>query len=110
MLDVSFFKNPRFTAASIVDHARRSSPCSARCSCCTQYLQFVLGYSPLETGVRMLPFAAAMMIVAPLSARLVERIGTKITVALGLGLVTIGLLTMIGLQADTPLRATSSGG
>jgi MFS family permease len=50
----------------------------------------------------MLPFAAAMMIVSPLSAKLVERIGTKITVALGLGLVTTGLLTMIGLQADTP--------
>ena len=42
------------------------------------------------------------MIVSPLSAKLVERIGTKITVALGLGLVTTGLLTMIGLQADTP--------
>ena len=35
----------------------------------TQYLQFVLGYTPLQTGVRMLPFAAAMMIAAPTSAR-----------------------------------------
>jgi len=68
----------------------------------TQYLQFVLGYSPLETGIRMLPFAAAMMVVAPLSSRIVDRIGSKITVALGLGLVTIGLVTMVGLQVDTP--------
>ena len=29
----------------------------------TQYFQFVLGYSPLETGVRLLPWAAVMMIV-----------------------------------------------
>ena len=35
----------------------------------TQYLQFVLGYTPLETGVRMLPFAVTMMVVAPDSAR-----------------------------------------
>ena len=32
----------------------------------TQYLQFVLGYSPFETGVRLLPVAVAMMIVSPL--------------------------------------------
>ena len=101
MLDVTFFKKPRFTAASIsitlVFFAMFGS-----LFLLTQYFQFVLGYSPLETGVRMLPFAAAMMVVSPLSAKLVERIGTKITVALGLGLVTTGLLTMIGLQADTP--------
>ena len=46
----------------------------------TQYFQFVLGYAPLETGIRMLPFAATMMVVAPSSSRIVERIGTKITV------------------------------
>ena len=37
----------------------------------TQYFQFVLGYSPLETGVRFLPSALTMMVVAPLSARIV---------------------------------------
>jgi MFS family permease len=68
----------------------------------TQYFQFVLGYSPLETGVRMIPFAFTMMVVSPLSPKLVDRIGTKFTVALGLGFVTVGLLSMIGLQADTP--------
>ena len=68
----------------------------------TQYFQFVLGYSPLETGVRMIPFAFTMMVVSPLSPKLVGRIGTKFTVALGLGFVTVGLLSMIGLQADTP--------
>ena len=35
------------------DHARRSSRCSASCSSLTQYLQFVLGYSPLEAGIRI---------------------------------------------------------
>ena len=51
----------------------------------TQYLQFTLGYSPLESGVRMLPYAVTMMIVAPTSARIVERVGSKVTVATGPG-------------------------
>ena len=101
MLDVTFFKKPRFTAAAgaitLVFFSMFGS-----LFLLTQYLQFVLGYSPLETGIRMLPFAAAMMVVAPLSSRIVDRIGSKITVALGLGLVTIGLVTMVGLQVDTP--------
>ena len=35
----------------------------------TQYLQFVLGYSPLAAGVRVLPYAGAMIVFAPLSAQ-----------------------------------------
>jgi EmrB/QacA subfamily drug resistance transporter len=101
MLDVNFFKKPRFTAASLSITLVFFAMFGAL-FLLTQYFQFVLGYSPLETGIRMLPFAAAMMVVSPLSPRLVERVGTKITVALGLGLVTLGLLSMTGLQADTP--------
>ena len=101
MLDVSFFSKPRFSAAAgaitLVFFAMFGS-----LFLLTQYFQFVLGYSPLETGIRMLPFAAAMMVTAPLSARIADRVGTKITVAVGLGLVTVGLLSMTGLQADTP--------
>jgi MFS family permease len=50
----------------------------------------------------MIPFALAMMVVAPLSSKVVQRLGSKITVAFGLGLVTIGLLSMVGLQVDSP--------
>ena len=39
----------------------------------TQYFQFVLGYTPFETGIRFLPIAASMMILSPLSARFVQR-------------------------------------
>jgi hypothetical protein len=58
----------------------------------TQYLQFVLGYTPLEAGVRLLPMAAVMMVVAPASARLVERVGTKVVVGTGLLIASGGLL------------------
>jgi EmrB/QacA subfamily drug resistance transporter len=101
MLDVTFFKKARFTAAAgaitLVFFAMFGS-----LFLLTQYFQFVLGYSPLQTGVRMIPFALAMMVVAPLSSKVVQRLGSKITVAFGLGLVTIGLLSMVGLQVDTP--------
>ena len=101
MLDVTFFKKARFTAAAgaitLVFFSMFGS-----LFLLTQYFQFVLGYSPLQTGVRMIPFALVMMVVAPLSSKVVQRLGSKITVACGLGLVTIGLLSMVGLQVDSP--------
>lgn len=100
MLDVSFFENPRFTAASgsimLIFFAMFGS-----IFLLTQYFQFVLGYSALDTGVRLLPMAVTMMITAPLSPKLVHRVGTKVTVVLGLSLVTFSLLADALLQVDS---------
>jgi len=57
----------------------------------TQFLQFNLGYSPLQAGVRMLPTAAAIAVVAPLSSIAVRRAGTKLTIAAGMALIGAGL-------------------
>jgi fucose permease len=67
----------------------------------TQYLQFVRGWTPLGAGVRLLPFAFVMMIVAPSSARVAERVGTKRTVAAGLAIAAVGLLIASRLQVDS---------
>ena len=100
MLDVRFFRNPRFTAASgsitLIFFAMFGS-----IFLLTQYFQFVLGYSPLEAGVRLLPMAGTMMVAAPLSPKLVHRIGTKRTVVIGLLLVSAALLSMTLLQVDS---------
>jgi EmrB/QacA subfamily drug resistance transporter len=100
MIDVRLFKNPRFSAAStaitMVFFAMFGS-----IFLLTQYLQFVLHYSALDTGIRLLPFALTMMVAAPSSARVVERIGSKITVAAGLALVTLGLVLTTGLDASS---------
>jgi MFS transporter, DHA2 family, integral membrane protein len=73
----------------------------------TQYLQSVLGYSPLEAGVRTLPWAVVYMLSAPRSARLVERWGQRAVVSSGLVVVASGLalLSRSGLHGNYPLLA-----
>jgi len=57
----------------------------------TQYLQSVLGYTALQAGVRLIPMAATQIVVAPLSAKIVERVGSKVVVAAGLLIGAVGL-------------------
>ncbi|WP_199547335.1 MFS transporter [Streptomyces sp. N35] len=57
----------------------------------SQFLQDVLGYSPTEAGLRMLPWTGMPMIVAPIAGYLSDRIGGRPVVAAGLALQAIGL-------------------
>ncbi|HUO47371.1 MAG TPA: MFS transporter, partial [Acidimicrobiales bacterium] len=57
----------------------------------TQFLQFELGFSPLQAGIRMLPAAAAVAVVAPLSALADRALGLKLTTAAGLLCASAGL-------------------
>ncbi|HEU5002513.1 MAG TPA: MFS transporter [Actinomycetota bacterium] len=90
MLNLKFFANPRFTAANIsitlVFFALFGSIFFL-----TQYLQFVLKYTPLEAGVRLVPMAAVLMMVAPITGTLVKKLGSKALVALGMLVGGIGL-------------------
>ncbi len=101
MLDLSVFRNARFSAGSgtitLVFFAMFGSILLM-----TQYWQLVHGYSPLQAGVRLLPYAMTMMVVAPLSARFVERQGTKRIVTLGLTLVATGLALLSTIESDSP--------
>src|SRR5690349_204851 len=83
MLDVSLFRNPRFTAAS-VSVAISFFALSGFIFLVTQYFQFLKGYGALSTGVRLLPVATAVAISSILGTRLAVRIGTKLVVVLGL--------------------------
>jgi EmrB/QacA subfamily drug resistance transporter len=91
MLDMSFFANPRFSAASgalmLTFFAMMGS-----LFLLTQFMQSVLGYTALQTGIRLLPMAAVQMVLAPLSAKVVERIGSKVVVTSGLLIAGVGLL------------------
>jgi hypothetical protein len=87
MLDVSLFRNPRFTAAS-VSVAISFFALSGFIFLVTQYFQFLKGYGPLSTGVRLLPVASSVAISSVLGARLAVRVGTKVIVASGLFLMS----------------------
>ena len=99
MLQLSFFENPRFSAASVaitmVFFAMFGTVFLN-----TQYLQFVLGFSPLEAGFRVMP-VATMIIAAPLSARFAERFGTKRVVTTGLTIVAVAMSILATITVDT---------
>ncbi len=57
----------------------------------TQFLQTVQGYSPLSAGVRILPWTAVTMLLAPFVGQLAERWGGKPLVVTGLALQAVGL-------------------
>jgi MFS transporter, DHA2 family, multidrug resistance protein len=60
-----------------------------------QYLQNVLGYSTLNSGLAILPAAAFMILVAPRSAKMVESRGARFTLLSGYVFVLLGFLTML---------------
>jgi EmrB/QacA subfamily drug resistance transporter len=101
MLDVSVFRNARFSAASGAV-ATAFFGLFGFIFLVTQYFQVVRGYDTLSAGVHTLPFALTTGIVAPTAARLALRIGTKAVVATGLFSMSAGFLLAATMGADTP--------
>ena len=86
MLNLAFFRNPRFSAGAGAISIGFFSLFGMVFGM-TQYLQFVQGYTPLEAGLRMVPMALGIAVGAGLSHRLVTRLGTNKVVAMGMVLV-----------------------
>lgn len=91
MLDLHLFRDLRFSAASAAI-TLVFLVMFGEFFLLTQYLQVVLGYSPLEAGLRALPMAIGLLIFSPVGARLTEAVGTKAVVGSGLAVVAGGLL------------------
>jgi EmrB/QacA subfamily drug resistance transporter len=87
MLDVSLFRNLRFTAAS-GSVTVAFFALAGFIFLITQYFQFLKGYSPLSTGVRLLPVASSVAVASVLGTRLAVRSSTKAVVTAGLLLLT----------------------
>ena len=66
-----------------------------------QFLQIVQGYSPLEAGLRTLPWTAMPMFVAPLSGVLTQRLGGRPVLATGLVLQALGLAWLAAVTSPT---------
>jgi EmrB/QacA subfamily drug resistance transporter len=65
------------------------------------YLQNVHGYSPIATGVRLLPLTATFVISAPLGGVLTERFGPRPPVMLGMVLLVVAFLGLSQVEADS---------
>jgi EmrB/QacA subfamily drug resistance transporter len=87
MLDVRLFRNMRFTAAS-ASVTIAFFTLFGFIFLMTQYFQFIQGYSPLSTGVHLLPVATAVALSSVIGTRLAVRAGTKLVVTIGLLAIT----------------------
>ena len=100
MLDVRVFRNLRFSAAS-VSIAFMFFALMGVVYFLTTYVQTVLGYGTLDTGVKMLPIAGGLIVASRLSVAVAARLGTKIAVAGGLGIVAVSLAQFATFGVDT---------
>jgi EmrB/QacA subfamily drug resistance transporter len=65
------------------------------------YLQEVLGYTPLQAGVRWLPMTAGVALMAPLAGRLAGRVGARPIVSVGMAVSAVGLLLFSSVTATS---------
>jgi len=108
MLDLSLFRDRRFSVAS-AGITLTFFAMFGTFFLMAQYLQMVLGYTPLESGLFQLPFAFIMMAVAPRVPRLVERFGAARVVPVGLASTALGLLAFSTIRVDSPLLVIYTG-
>ncbi|MFG2433204.1 MFS transporter [Streptomyces sp. NPDC048508] len=101
-IDVSYFQNKVFSAAisaiALVFFALMGVTFFS-----VFYTQSVRGYSPLQTGLLMLPLAAAQIIFAPRARLVVDRFGNRATCTAGLVIIAAMLAAFATLEADTPI-------
>jgi hypothetical protein len=75
----------------------------------TLYLQTILRYGPLDTGLRFLPVTALSFVAAAISGKLTAQLPARGLLGGGLLLVAIGLLLMRGVDADSSWTALLPG-
>jgi EmrB/QacA subfamily drug resistance transporter len=100
MIDMGLFRNPRFTAAS-ASVAIAFFALLGFIFLMTLYFQVVRGYSPLSTGVRLLPVAVSVGVASVVGTRLAVRAGNKIIVGGGLALFSAALAWIAATASQT---------
>ncbi|HEX3330764.1 MAG TPA: MFS transporter [Gaiellales bacterium] len=89
MLPLELFRNRGFTTANAVSFLMFFGMVGAL-FLMPQFFQTALGNSPLQAGIRMLPWTATPMVIAPLAGALADRYGNRPFMALGMALQAIG--------------------
>jgi EmrB/QacA subfamily drug resistance transporter len=101
IVNFMFFRSRTFLGANLVAFLI-SFAMFAQFFFLTLYLQNILHYSPLETGVRFLPSTILIIIVGPLAGRLTDRVGSR-------PLMTAGLIIVAAAMAIQSRLTTHSG-
>lgn len=100
LLDIRFFKNPRFSAASVAI-SMAFFGLFGFIFMITMYFQFIRGYDTLKAGAATLPFAVIMGALSPLSILIVRKTGTKVVVTVGMLLMAAGLTVAATATVDS---------
>ncbi|MBI5929060.1 MAG: MFS transporter [Chloroflexi bacterium] len=109
MLPLHFFKNMSFTGANTA-MALIIFSLFGSLFFMSQYMQTVLGFTPLQAGIRLIPLSVALAFAAGFSARIANKLGTKYTVALGIFIGAGGMFFMSqALDVDTHYRTILVG-
>jgi EmrB/QacA subfamily drug resistance transporter len=108
MLDLALFRKPAFNGVSAVAFGL-SGGMFAMFLYLTIYMQGVLGFSPLEAGLRFLPMTVLSFIASPIAGSLSHRIPIRVLLGVGLGTVGLGLLLMHGVDVNSEWTALLAG-
>ncbi len=100
MLDLGLFRRPAVVGVSLGSFTLSAS-IFALFLYLTLYLQDVLGYSPLQTGIRFLPITMLSFLVAPVAGKLTVYVHSRLMLGLGLLLVGFGCLLMSHTEASS---------
>src|SRR5579884_799698 len=108
MFDMSLFRKPAFIGASLTAFSV-SAAMFAMFLYITLFIQTLLGYSPLQTGLRFLPFTVVSFFVAAPTGNLSSRVPIRILLGVGLAMTGVGLLLMGGLTPSSGWTALLAG-
>jgi EmrB/QacA subfamily drug resistance transporter len=100
MFDLRLFRLPTFSGGSVAAFGLSAS-IFAMLLYLVLYLQDILGYSPLGTGVRLMFLSGAILVTATVAGRLTSHVPIRLLIGPGLLLVGAGLLLMRGLGAGS---------
>jgi EmrB/QacA subfamily drug resistance transporter len=100
MLPMRFFTNRAFTAANVASLFMFFGMFGS-IFLLAQFLQTVQGYSPFAAGLRVLPWTAMPIFIAPIAGALSDRIGGRPLMATGLALQAVGLGWMAAISTPT---------
>jgi len=100
MFDLNLFRLPTFSGGSVAAFGLSAS-IFAMLLYLVLYLQDILGYSPLGTGVRLMYISGAVLVAATVAGRLSSRVPVRLLIGPGLIIVGVSLLLMRGLNAGS---------